>query len=81
LHRQYLNMILLQEHRSTHSFATLLLEVECNCREITKDDIKHQFLDSLQSNTNAAKAVFYANLDNILEESLKRRNLDEILLA
>lgn len=61
----------------SYSFATLLLEVECNCREITKDAIKHQFLDSLQANTNAAKAVFYANLDNILKESLKRRNLDD----
>lgn len=61
----------------SYSFATLLLEVECNCREIDKKAIEKQFLDSLNANIYCAKLVFYANLDNILNESLKRRNLDE----
>lgn len=61
----------------SYSFKTLLLEVECNVREIDKKSIEKQFLLSLNSNIESAKEVFYANLDNILEESLKRRNLDE----
>lgn len=61
----------------SYSFKTLLLEVKCNVREIDKKSIERQFLDSLNTNIFTAKAVFYANLDSILEESLKRRNLDE----
>jgi len=64
---------------NAYSFSTLLLEVECNCREIGKKTIEKQFLESLNSNIESAKAVFYANLDNIYNESLKRRNLDDIL--
>lgn len=61
----------------SYSFKTLLLEVECNCREIDKSSIEMQFVKSLNDNIRTARMVFYANLDNILEESLKRRNLDE----
>lgn len=61
----------------SYSFKTLLLEVECNVREISKDSIRHQFLDSLVARMRTAKGIFEANLDNILEESLKQRNLDE----
>jgi hypothetical protein len=61
----------------SYSFSTLLLEVECNCKEIDKKSIEKQFLESLNSNIESAKVVFYANLDNVLNESLKRRNLDE----
>lgn len=61
----------------SYSFKTLLLEVECNLREVDKKSIERQFLDSLNANIESAKAVFYTNLDNILNESLKRRNLDE----
>jgi len=61
----------------SYSFATLLLEVECNCREINKKSVEKQFLSSLDINIEIAKQVFYANLDNIFSESLKRRNLDE----
>lgn len=61
----------------SYPFSTLLLEVECNCREIDKKSIERQFLESLNSSMQSAKEVFYANLDNIYKESLKRRNLDE----
>jgi len=62
----------------SYSFKTLLLEVECNVPQINKKSIESQFLESLNSITSEARLVFYANLDNILNESLKRRNLDDI---
>lgn len=59
------------------SFATLLLEVECNCKEINESSIRNQFRESLNSLVESARSVFEANLDNILNESLKRKNLDD----
>ena len=57
-----------------YSFDTLLLEVTCNLKEINKDTIKKQFIESLESKMNCAKEVFEANIDEILRKALEERN-------
>lgn len=56
------------------SFDTLLLEINCNCREITKEAIKKQFEEDLQSRIRSAREVFNNNLENILKEAQEYRN-------
>jgi len=59
-----------------YSFETLLLEISCNIKVITKDSIKQQFNESLASKIESSKSVFNANLDNILKEALKERAIE-----
>lgn len=56
-----------------YSFDTLLLEVNCNLREINHETVKAQFMESLNSKIQSAKEVFAANLDNIVKEAQTER--------
>ena len=55
------------------SFETLLLEISCNVREITKENIVKQFEEDLQSRIQSAREVLHANLDNLFNEAEKDR--------
>ncbi len=52
---------------------TLLLEVNCNLRDITRDTIRAQAMESIKSKYNTAVEILEANLDNYLTEALKER--------
>ena len=58
------------------SFDTLLLEVGCNIKDITKEAIAKQFEDDLQSRITSAREVFAANLGNIRREAINYRAID-----
>lgn len=58
------------------SFETLLLEVECNIREINAETIRAQFEGDLKSRIKSAREVFNNNLSNILKEAQEHRAID-----
>lgn len=55
------------------SFRTLLLEIECNCREIDVKAVSKQFEEDLQSRIRDAREVFAANLENIAKRAKEAR--------
>lgn len=57
-----------------YSFDALLLELSCNLKEVNKETIKKQFLESLESKIQCAKDVFEANLNNIVSKATEERN-------
>jgi hypothetical protein len=57
-----------------YSFDTLLLEVECNLREINKATVKAQAMESINAKYNEALSILNDNLANITKEALKYRN-------
>ena len=59
-----------------YNFDTLLLEISCNLKVINKDTIKKQFDTVLSNKIESAKEVFKNNLENILKDALKYRNLE-----
>ena len=56
-----------------YDFDTLLLEVEHNCRIISRESIKAQAINELKNKYNTALEILEANLDNILKEALTYR--------
>lgn len=58
-----------------YSFETLLLEVSCNLREINKETIRKQFETELNSRIREAREIFEANLNNIVKEAQRERNI------
>ena len=56
-----------------YSFETLLLEINCNVRDINTDTVRKQFKESLESKLNCMKEVFEANLKNIVKQAKKER--------
>ena len=56
-----------------YSFRTLLLEVNCNLKEINKETILKQFNDELAMKVRVAKEIFADNLDNIVNHAKKER--------
>jgi len=63
-----------QDILDSYSFDTLLLEIQCNLREINKETVKKQFMESLNSKIESAKEVFFSNIDNIVKQAEKERN-------
>lgn len=61
---------------NAYSFKTLLLEVECNVREINEETIRQQFTESLNAHIFCAREIFNANLQNILNQALADRAID-----
>ena len=59
----------------SYSFNTLLLEIECNCREISEEAIKKQFDTVLQEKIRTAKEIFTDNLQNILSHAKEYREM------
>ena len=58
-----------------YRFETLLLEISCNLREINKDTVRKQFETELQNRIKEAKEIFEANLNNIVKEAQRDRNI------
>jgi hypothetical protein len=52
---------------------TLLLEIQHNCREITKEAIMQQFETDLQSRVDSAREIMTSNLDNFLKQAKRER--------
>jgi len=52
---------------------TLLLEVACNCKEITKEAIRKQAMYEINLKHKTAVEILDANLDNYLAEALNER--------
>ena len=59
------------------TFETLLLEIECNIKDINKGTVTEQFLEDLNYRNKEAVEVFKANLDSIVKKALEYRNIDE----
>lgn len=56
-----------------YTFATLLLEVECNLREITPETVRKQAENAIRENCRVALEVLESNLDNIVKYAQKQR--------
>jgi len=52
---------------------TLLLEVACNCREITREAIRRQAIESIKGKYETALEILEDNLDNYLKEAQRER--------
>lgn len=55
-------------------FDTLLLEINCNCRDINEETIRGQFELDLKIKMDSARDIFEANLNNLLNKALEERN-------
>ena len=55
------------------TFETLLLEINCNIRDINPATVTAQFEEDLQSRIEESRSVFKANLNNIVKKALKNR--------
>lgn len=53
---------------------TLLLEVSCNIKDITKEAIREQALLTIKAKFDIAVEILEANLCNYLKEAQKYRN-------
>ena len=58
-----------------YDFETLLLEIDCNVRDINEYTIRKQFKDTMDAKIRSAYEVFEANLENILIKALEDRNI------
>jgi len=54
-------------------FDTLLLEINCNLREINKETVMRQFEEDLKNRIQSAKEVMLNNIDNIVKEAIRYR--------
>ena len=57
-----------------YSFDTLLLEISCNLPEINPDTVRDQFYQELRNKVESAKAVFEANVQNIVTQAIEERS-------
>lgn len=55
------------------SFDTLLLEINCNIKEINRETVRKQFEEDLQNRIRSAREVFNDNLGNIVTEAKRYR--------
>lgn len=55
------------------SFDSLLLEVNCNLREINRKTVLKQFDEDLKSRIQSAREVIINNLDNIVAHAQKHK--------
>lgn len=62
-----------QDFLDGYDFDTLLLEVECNCREITPEAVRQQAIDQLKVKYETAIEILEANLANITAYAQKTR--------
>lgn len=54
---------------------TLLLEVSCNVKDLTKETIRAQAIETLKLKFDSAVEILDANLDNYLIEALREREM------
>lgn len=55
------------------TFSTLLLEINCNIRDINPATVTAQFEEDLQSRIEEARSVFKSNLKNIVKKAQSDR--------
>jgi hypothetical protein len=55
------------------TFGTLLLEINCNIRDINAATVTAQFEEDLQSRIEEARSIFKSNLKNIVKKAKKDR--------
>ncbi len=56
------------------TFEQLLLEINCNLKDITPDTVQTLGYARLADMYEEAKDIFWSNLDNIVEQARKERN-------
>jgi hypothetical protein len=56
-----------------YSFDTLLLEISCNLRDINKETVRAQAMESIRSKYNTAIEILNDNLENITKHAQKER--------
>ena len=56
------------------TFDALLLEINCNIKEINEKTVKFQFIKDMQYRLEEAQSIFNANLTNIVKQAKKERN-------
>ena len=57
-----------------YTFSTLLLEVNCNIREINKETVKAQAMESINAKYKESIEILNANLDNLTKFAQDERN-------
>lgn len=62
-----------QDMLDSYDFNTLLLEVECNLKEITEETVKAQAMISIKAKYETAIEILNANLTNITNHAKKER--------
>lgn len=62
-----------QDFLDGYDFDTLLLEIQCNLKEINRKTVEKQFLEGLRYRIDDAKEIFYNNIDNIVAQAKKER--------
>lgn len=58
-----------------YDFDTLLLEIECNCPEITPETVRKQALYEINLKYKTALEILEDNLQNITRHALKYRQM------
>jgi hypothetical protein len=56
-----------------YSFSDLILEMECNAKELTLKTLEAQFNESLKMKLQSAKDIFDSNKENILKYLLNQK--------
>lgn len=54
---------------------TLLLEVECNCKEINHQTVREQAMGELNLKFKTAVEILDANLDNLVKKATQTRSV------
>ena len=57
----------------SYNINTLLLEINCNVKEINEETIRKQFEEILKSKIDSCKEIFADNLKNITKEAKRIR--------
>ena len=65
-----------QDFLSGYDFETLLLEVQCNLRELIEEAILKHAYTEIDAKAREAKAIVKANIKAILKEAVDYRNID-----
>jgi hypothetical protein len=65
-----------QDFLTGYSFDTLLLEISCNLRDINEKTVRDHCYNELNNRIREAKEIFEANLNNILKEAIRYRNIE-----
>lgn len=58
-----------------YTFDILLLEISCNLKEINRDTVKAQALESINAKYREALSILNCNLDNITSKAKAERNI------
>lgn len=58
----------------SYTFSILLLEVNCNVKEINRETVKAQAMESINAKYKESIEILEANLDNITKKAIEERN-------